>query len=158
MPISRSACDLGKVCAEALDSIRAGWPEQLFAEQISGDLILQADAARLHQALSNLLSNAVQHGDRKAPVTLCARGEADAVVLQVSNAGEPIPPDALQLIFEPLVQATSANTLPHERQMASLGLGLFIVREIVLGHGGSVTVESSAEAGTVFTVRLPRVG
>lgn len=100
-------------------------------------------------------SNAVQHGDRSAPVTLSAVGEADAVVLKVSNMGEPIPPEALQAIFEPLVQAPNASAQAHERSKTSLGLGLFIVREIVLGHGGTVTVESSAEAGTVFTVRLP---
>ena len=156
MPISRAACDLGPVCEEALESIRAGWPEQLFAEQLSGDLNLQADAARLQQALSNLLSNAVQHGDRSAPVTLSACGEPDAVVLKVSNAGEPIPPDALPAIFEPLVQAPNASAQAQERSNTSLGLGLFIVREIVLGHGGTVTVESSAAAGTVFTIRLPR--
>ena len=117
---------------------------------------LHADAPRLQQALSNLLSNAVQHGDRSVPVTLSACGEADAVVLSVSNLGEPIPPDALQAIFEPLVQAPSASAQAHERSKTSLGLGLFIVREIVLGHGGTVAVESSAGAGTVFTVRLPR--
>ncbi len=156
MPITRAACDLGPVCVDALESIRAGWPEQLFAEQMSGDLMLQADAARLQQALSNLLSNAVQHGDRNAPVTLSASGEKDAVVLKVSNAGEPIPPETLPEIFEPLVQAPNASSKAHERSKTSLGLGLFIVREIVLGHGGTVTVESSAALGTVFTVRLPR--
>jgi hypothetical protein len=156
IPISRAACDLGPVCEEALESIRAGCPEQPFVEQLSGDLNLHADAPRLQQALSNLLSNAVQHGDRSTPVTLSACGGADAVVLKVSNAGEPIPSDALQAIFEPLVQAPNASAQTHERSKTSLGLGLFIVREIVLGHGGTVAVESSAEAGTVFTVRLPR--
>jgi signal transduction histidine kinase len=156
IPISRAACDLGPVCEEALESIRAGYPEQSFGEQLSGDLNLNADAPRLLQALSNLLTNAVQHGDPSAPVTLSARGEADAVVLKVGNTGEPIAPDALQAIFEPLVQAPSASAQAHERSKTSLGLGLFIVREIVLAHGGTVAVESSAEAGTVFTVWLPR--
>lgn len=157
MPVTRTECDLGAVCDEALEGIRAGYPEQLFAEQMSGDLSLLADAPRIQQALANLLSNAVQHGDRNAPVTLSAVGEADAVVLKVSNAGEPIPPDALQAIFEPLVRAPSAEAQAQERSKTSLGLGLFIVREIVLGHGGTIDVESSAEAGTVFTVRLPRI-
>jgi signal transduction histidine kinase len=156
IPIARAACDLGPVCEESIEAIRAGYPEQAFVEQMTGDLNLNADAPRLQQALSNLLSNAVQHGDRNAPVTLSVRGEADAVVLSVSNAGEPIPPEALQAIFEPLVQAPSASAQAHERSKTSLGLGLFIVREIVLGHGGTIGVESSAEAGTVFTIRLPR--
>lgn len=156
IPIDRSACDLGPVCEASLEDIRAGNPEQQFVQQMSGDLNLQADAARMQQVLSNLLSNAVQHGNRRSPVTLTADGEVDAIVLKVSNSGDPIPSDALQAIFEPLVQAPNASSKVHERSKTSLGLGLFIVREIVLAHGGSITVESSIAAGTVFTIRLPR--
>ena len=89
-------------------------------------------------------------------MTLTAEGEADAIVLKVGNAGDPIPPDALQAIFEPLIQAPNASSDMHERSKTSLGLGLFIVREIVLSHAGSIAVESSMDAGTVFTIRLPR--
>ena len=156
MPTDRIACDLGPVCEASLEDIRAGNPEQQFVQQMSGDLNLQADAARMQQALSNLLSNAVQHGSRQSPVTLTAEGEVDAIVLKVGNSGEPIPPEALQVIFEPLVQAPSASAEMHERSKTSLGLGLFIVREIVLAHGGTISVESSVAAGTVFTIRLPR--
>ena len=156
IPIERVACDLGPVCEASLEDIRAGNPEQQFVEQMSGDLIVLADAARIQQALSNLLSNAVQHGHRQSPVTLAAEGDADAVTLRISNSGDPIPADALQVIFEPLVQAPSASSEAHDRSKTSLGLGLFIVREIVLAHGGTIAVESSAEVGTVFTIRLPR--
>lgn len=156
IPIERSACDLGPVCEASLEDIRAGNPEQQFVQRMSGDLNLQADAARMQQALSNLLSNAVQHGKRQSPVTLTADGEVDAIVLKVSNAGDPIPSDKLQAIFEPLVQAPNASSEVHERSKTSLGLGLFIVREIVLAHGGTISVESSAAAGTTFTIRLPR--
>ena len=156
MPTDRIACDLGPVCEASLEDIRAGNPEQQFVQQMSGDLNLQADAARMQQALSNLLSNAVQHGSRQSPVTLTVDGEVDAIVLKVGNSGEPIPPEALQVIFEPLVQAPSASAEMHERSKTSLGLGLFIVREIVLAHGGTISVESSVAAGTVFTIRLPR--
>jgi signal transduction histidine kinase len=156
IPIERAACDLGPVCEASLEDIRAGNPEQQFVQQISGDLNLQADAACMQQALSNLLGNAVQHGSRQSPVLLTANGELDAIVLKVSNSGDPISPDALQAIFEPLVQAPNASSKVHERSRTSLGLGLFIVREIVLAHGGSITVESSVSTGTVFTIRLPR--
>ena len=144
------------MCEASLEDIRAGNPEQQFVQRMSGDLTLQADAARMQQALSNLLSNAVQHGSRLSPVTLTADSEADAIVLTVSNSGDPIPADALQAIFEPLVQAPNASSEAHERSRTSLGLGLFIVREIVLAHGGSIAVESSIAARTVFTIRLPR--
>ncbi len=156
MPIDRLACDLGPVCEASLEDIRAGNPEQQFVQRMSGELTLLADGARMQQAVSNLLANAVQHGSRMTPVTLTADTEADAIVLKVSNLGDPIAPEALRSIFEPLVQAPSANSELHERSKTSLGLGLFIVREIVLAHGGTITVQSSAAAGTVFTIRLPR--
>ncbi|MGZ3247862.1 MAG: sensor histidine kinase [Croceibacterium sp.] len=156
IPIERSACDLREVCEEALDAVRSSYPEREFVGQFSGRLDAKADVPRLHQALSNLLSNAVQHGDRRSPIFLNAAGDDDAVVLKVTNAGKPIAASALQVIFEPLVQAPNATEEPHERSKTSLGLGLFIVREIVRGHGGEVTVQSSAEAGTVFTITLPR--
>lgn len=156
MPMEMMDCDLGAVCEDALEALRTGFPEQQFVQTLSGDLNLQADAPRLHQALSNLLANAVQHGDRGAPITLSAAGEADAVVLKVGNSGEPIAADAILVIFEPLVRAPSSVAQSQERSKTSLGLGLFIVREIVLGHGGTIEVQSSAQTGTVFSVRLPR--
>lgn len=156
MPMERTDCDLGAVCEDAIESIRAGFPEHQFVQTLSGDLNLQADAPRLRQALSNLLANAVQHGDIQSPITLCAAGETDAVLLQVGNAGEPIAAELLPAIFEPLVRAPNASAQSMDRSKTSLGLGLFIVREIVLGHGGTIEVQSSVEAGTVFSVRLPR--
>lgn len=156
LPLERAPCDVGTVCEDALEAIRTGFPEHQFVQTLSGDLELQADAARLRQALSNLLANAVQHGDNRSPITLSAVGEADAVVLKVGNAGEPIAADALPTIFEPLVRAPNAASQAQERSNTSLGLGLFIVREIVIAHGGTIEVQSSAEGGTVFSVRLPR--
>jgi signal transduction histidine kinase len=156
IPVERTECDLGPVCEASLEDIRAGNPEQQFVQRMSGDLNLLADAGRMQQALSNLLANAVQHGRRLSPVSLTADGEADEIVLKVCNAGDPIAPGALQSIFEPLVRAPRAGSEVHERSKTSLGLGLFIVREIVLAHGATIQVESSVGAGTVFTVRLPR--
>jgi hypothetical protein len=155
IPLARTACDLGTVCTTALETIRAGNPEQRFDEQISGDLVISADAPRLHQVLLNLLSNAVQHGDQNKPISLVATGNEAGIELRVQNFGRPIEPAALQKIFEPMVRATSPEADTSEQSKSSLGLGLFIVREIVEGHGGSVTVQSSQDAGTVFTVRLP---
>ena len=156
MPMELADVDLGTVCDDALEAIRAGFPEQQFVQTLSGDLFLPADAPRLRQALSNLLGNAVQHGDRGAPITLSATGEADEVVVTVGNQGEPIAEDTHRAIFEPLVRAPIAAAQSQERSKTSLGLGLFIVREIALGHGGTIEVQSTAETGTVFTMRLPR--
>jgi signal transduction histidine kinase len=156
IPIEPSDCDLGPVCEEALDAVRASHPDQQFVQRMSGDLRTHADVPRMQQVLSNLLNNAVQHGDPGAPVSLNVHGVADAIVLTVANSGQPIPADALQVIFEPLIQLRAAESEPSEHSKTSLGLGLFIVREIVRGHGGTIGVESSAEDGTVFTIRLPR--
>ena len=156
MPIERSPCDLGQLCEEALDAARASYPLQLFEPQLSGDLRIPVDPARLLQALSNLLNNAVQHGDPGEPVSLGAHGDERCVVVVIANAGPPIPPDALRVIFDPLVQLPTTVAELNHRSATSLGLGLFIVREIVLGHHGTIDVQSSAETGTAFTIRLPR--
>jgi len=156
IPIAPTACDVGAVCSSALDVIRAGNPEQCFEEQLSGDLIISADTPRLHQALLNLLGNAVQHGDRDRRISLIAVGAEDGIEVRVTNFGRPIPDSAIRTIFEPLVRAPDPGVELYEYSMTSLGLGLFIVREIVAGHGGTVTVQSSVEAGTTFTIRLPR--
>ena len=155
IPLARTDCDLRTICTTALETIRAGNPEQRFEEQISGNLVTLADAQRLHQVLLNLLGNAVQHGDREKSISLIATGNEDGIEVQVKNFGRPIGPAALQKIFEPMVRAASSEADANEQSKSSLGLGLFIVREIVVGHGGSVTVQSSQDAGTVFTVRLP---
>jgi signal transduction histidine kinase len=127
-----------------------------FDLQMSGDLRIEADVTRLQQVLSNLLSNAVQHGDRRQPISLSAHGRGDDIVLRVANAGNPIPSGSLQVIFEPLVQAPSDPSDLDERSKTSLGLGLYIVREIVRGHDGDITVQSSAKLGTEFSIQLPR--
>jgi hypothetical protein len=102
-----------------------------------------------------LLNNAVQHGDAGSPIVLAVAVEGDAVLLRVRNQGVPVPPEALQVIFNPLVQVAKSKSAPHERPSTSLGLGLFIAREIVRAHGGTIDVTSTAETGTAFTVRLP---
>lgn len=157
IPIKRTNCDLGQLCAEVMELVRASHPDQAFSFQATGKLQAMADRERMEQVLSNLLYNAVQHGEHGAPVLLILQGEAEDVVVQVCNSGRPIPPDILPSVFEPLVRAPpSEMSASTDRSQTSLGLGLFIVREIVRGHGGSIQVTSDLRAGTVFTVRLPR--
>jgi signal transduction histidine kinase len=157
IPVDRSVCDLGEACEEALDVIKASEPDRKFVQQIAGNLLLYADYARLRQVLSNLLNNAVQHGDQDSPVILTANGESDAVTLAVTNSGKPIPFEAASMIFEPLVQVPTTTSDATKRPKTSLGLGLFIAREIVRSHQGTISVQSSPDGKTVFTVRLPRV-
>ena len=109
----------------------------------------------MRQVLSNLLGNAVQHGDATFPVFLVVRNEGKQVTAVVKNQGRPIPPEALQVIFNPLVQVAAKESELDERPATSLGLGLFIAREIAVAHGGTIVVSSSETLGTTFTVRLP---
>jgi len=77
------------------------------------------------------------------------------VVLSVHNEGPPIPSAMLGKIFNPLMRHATPESAAR-RVPGSLGLGLYIVREIVVTHGGTVAVASTAQAGTTFTVRLPQ--
>ena len=81
---------------------------------------------------------------------LTAHGNGDSVTLGVHNGGPPIPPDLLPLVFEPLARGRG------ESGGQSIGLGLFIARAIASAHGGNIQVSSSVDAGTTFSVSLPK--
>jgi signal transduction histidine kinase len=119
-----------------------------------GDLQGAWDAGRLAQVVSNLIGNALQHGDRTTPVRLSLDGtRADTVCVVVANHGR-IPPDLLPHIFEPFRGGALRANGGGER----LGLGLFIVQEIVRAHEGTVSVRSAEDQHTQFSVLLPRHG
>jgi signal transduction histidine kinase len=155
MPLSLTATDLGSLCQEVVDEMRAAHPGRTLRFESHGDLAGQWDAARLRQVCSNLLGNAVQHGAETGPVDCSVTADGPDVVLAVRNAGPPIPPAVLPTIFDPQVRGPSPDS-QKPRRPGSLGLGLHIAREVVVAHAGSIDVESSAAAGTVFAVRLPR--
>jgi signal transduction histidine kinase len=156
MPVSPAPMDLGALGRELFDQFRAAHPERELRYQADGDLRGDWDADRLRQAVSNLLGNAVQHGAADAPIDLRLDGTApDAVVVVVHNGGPPIPPGELPRIFDPLVRGSSAQH-PKVNRPGSIGLGLYIAREVARSHGGGIDVTSSAAAGTAFTVTLPR--
>jgi signal transduction histidine kinase len=156
IPIAPQTVSMAHICTLALDEIRAAHPERDFRLDTSGNLEGRFDSERLQQVLSNLLNNAVRHGDRQQPITLSARGAPDKITVEVRNYGRPIPPDQLQVIFNPLVQIPSGLVDEDSTPSTSLGLGLYIAHEIVAMHGGSIVAESSDELGTVFSARLPR--
>jgi signal transduction histidine kinase len=148
--------DLGEACLQSLEELRVAYPQRSFEADVAGDLRLAFDADRMRQVLVNLLVNAVQHGEPRRAIGLSAHDLGQRVRIVVHNEGRPIPPDALQVIFNPLVQVADAQVESDQRPSSSLGLGLYIAREIVTGHGGTLAVTSSAEGGTDFIVDLPR--
>jgi signal transduction histidine kinase len=110
---------------------------------------VRCDLGRLQQVASNLLTNAAMHGLPHGAVKITASADDDDLVLAVWNAGEPIPPESIDKIFQPFWRhSVSANR-------NGLGLGLHICSQIVRAHKGSISVTSSREDGTQFTARLP---
>ena len=154
LKIAPGAMDLGVVARRIADEIKGFHPETEFQVLAEGDLRGNWDEVRLGQLIANLLLNAVQHGTGNAPITITVQGEADQVRLVVHNAGKPIAALLLPGIFEPLKRGNREEE--DAAAPPNLGLGLYIVREIVLGHGGSIHVTSTKQEGTAFTVQLPR--
>lgn len=150
MPVERGACDLGEVVRAGVDELRASAPEREVLLELGEGLGGEWDADRLAQVVSNLVGNALVHGDAKAPVSVRAWAERDAVWLAVHNAGAPIPPELLPHVFEPYRRSGRAGS------PGGLGIGLYISHEVVRAHGGELSVSSTAEQGTTFRVRLPR--
>lgn len=148
--------DFAALSQEAFEEVCSAYPQRTLVADIAEVAPLMFDAARMRQVVINLLSNAVQHGDAGTSIGLSVVDDAEWVTLVVRNDGVPIPPEAMQVIFNPLVQLPSEESGPDERPATNLGLGLFIAREIVTGHNGLISVTSSAAEGTAFTVRLPR--
>jgi signal transduction histidine kinase len=156
IPILRQTANMENICRESLDELQSAHPDSVFHYESSGDLNGSFDAARFQQVLSNLLNNAVKYGQSGLPVTLSASGETESIVIRVKNFGNTIPAESLEEIFNPLVQLSSNDSNSNPRVTDSIGLGLFITREIVKGHDGTVSVKSTDKDGTVFIVRLPR--
>jgi signal transduction histidine kinase len=155
LPVFPAPADLRQLCQEVVDECRAAHPECRINFHSTGDATGSWDAARLRQVISNLLGNAIQHGRENCQVDLALHANPSDVILTVHNDGTPIPPDLLSTIFDTFVPATPAGSA-RPRRPGSIGLGLFIAQGIAISHGGSIEVASSAQAGTVFTVRLPR--
>jgi signal transduction histidine kinase len=155
MPVERAPMDLGKLCREVVAEFQSSNPDVTITLASTGDLTGEWDSARLRQVISNLLGNAIQHGNRSAPNELTLKGEDAEVVFAIRNQGTPIPPGELTRIFDPLIRGAGAETQKRNRP-GSIGLGLYIARELIHAHGGTIGVTSSAEAGTVFTSHLPK--
>jgi signal transduction histidine kinase len=150
IPIKRAPVDLETLLMDAVNEIKASRPDTEVSLETTGNLAGEFDSGRMSQVFSNLLVNARSHGSSGTPITVMAHGGPKEIVLSVHNQGPPISSTHIQSIFEPL-----SGVERESRDPAHLGLGLYISKQIVLGHGGHIDVESTA-AGTTFTVHLPR--
>jgi signal transduction histidine kinase len=149
LPIAPRPARLDEIVARVVDELALANPQCRIEVGRDGDLSGEWDPDRLEQVASNLISNAVDHGD-DTPVQVELAGEAEHVTLRVRNSGPSMPPEVIGHLFEPFSRAPDEKS----RKASGLGLGLYIAREIVRGHGGEIQATSDGE--TVVTVRLPR--
>ena len=149
LPVKRDKFCLVKLAHEIADELRASFPSAELTFEREGETEGDWDRDRLAQLLTNLIGNALAYGGG-APVGVRIVGRDSDVCLHVHNGGEPIAAELIPEVFEPLRRGT------ENRSAGNIGLGLFIVNEIVRAHGGDVTVQSSVDLGTTFSVSLPR--
>lgn len=112
-----------------------------------------ADARRIRQILQNLIDNALRYGPEDATVTVSARCQGTAIEVRVRDRGSGIPPEQLDLIFERFHRVDDSRA----RSTGGAGLGLAIVRQLVVAHGGRVWAESALGAGTTLIFTLPTI-
>jgi signal transduction histidine kinase len=150
IPLKRVPANLAAVVERVVQELRSAYPDRVVEMFVEGDLAGEWDVDRLQQIVSNLIGNALQHGQRPGSVQVRLEGAApDAVAIAVSNEGT-IPPEMLSRLFDPFRSGSRAG------RREGLGLGLFIAQQIAVAHGGRIAVASSVDTGTVFRVTMPR--
>jgi signal transduction histidine kinase len=155
LPIKVKKTDIVNICLGTVEELRMNHPERSIEFSAKGNREGVWDEARIAQAFSNLIGNALQHGAQTEPVTVHLESDSDEIIARIKNKGVPIDQEKMQSIFEPLVRFTEEDSMGHANE-TSLGIGLYITREIVQAHKGVILVDSSHSEGTTFTVRLPR--
>ena len=150
IPLRRQETDLSQIVVRVVQEAQVSFPEGHFETHVEGELSGYWDADRLAQVTSNLVGNAIEHGDKKDPIEVTLNGtRSERVTLTVTNSGV-VPPEILPHLFDPFRGG--------QRQLGrsdGLGLGLYIVQQIVLAHRGRVDVKTDERRNT-FLVEVPR--
>ena len=144
--LNRATQSLEPVLNQVIAELRAGFPESQIETDFDLTQQVDCDSGRVAQLFSNLLGNALTHGTPGAPVRVRANTHKDEFELSVANAGEPIPPEAINRLFQPFYRVAQDSG-------QGLGLGLYIASEIAGAHGGRLDVASSP-LETRFTFRM----
>lgn len=152
IPVEPRPLDFHALVRHVVEEVQLAHPERHIHFQSEGDGHGAWDADRMAQVITNLVGNAVQHSPAGTPIQVRARGEDGAVLLEIHNEGPPIAAELLPTLFEPFQRGRSARG----GAQGSVGLGLFISRQIVEAHGGTIEVRSAEGEGTTFTVRFHR--
>jgi signal transduction histidine kinase len=152
--ISPAAVNLAEAFSAELEQLRVANPGRRIELEVGGDASGVWDINRLIQLLDNLVINAFKYGASSSPVKVVLNGSVVEVVFSVHNRGPTIEQSVLAQIFEPLKRGSDHQ--PGAGSDGSMGLGLYIAREIAIAHHGDISAKSD-ENETVFTVRLPRL-
>ena len=151
LQVDRRAGDIHVVCRQMIDEIAINHPDRPILHAPAGDGSGLWDPDRIAQVVGNLARNAISYGQPGTPVTVRTQDRGDHLRVEVHNHGPAIAPDVMPTLFQPFKRG---GKKPDPDR--SIGLGLFIVREIVAAHGGAVDVHSTQSDGTTFSVDLPR--
>jgi phosphoserine phosphatase RsbU/P len=151
IPLRPGDVALDEVCRRVISELEVAHQDRHVHLEVRGSCHGFWDEERLAQVISNLVANALQNSPKDTPVSVLLQGVETLQRVEVHNAGAPIPESVRSHIFEPFHQSGSSR-----RAQGGLGLGLYIVAQIVQAHGGSIEVSSSAEEGTSFIILLPR--
>jgi phosphoserine phosphatase RsbU/P len=153
MPLTTQRIELTAVCRRVIEELELVHPNRSIVLASAAPIQGEWDSDRLVQAVSNVVGNALQHGDDAAAVRVSLSAENGEATIAVHNEGVPIPASLLPRLFDPFRRGTSDSDAPSHD--AGLGLGLFIAQQIIRAHKGTIAVSSSAEAGTIVSIRLP---
>jgi signal transduction histidine kinase len=146
LPVQPEPARLGDICRAAIDEVRTAQPDGSVYLVVTGDDSAVLDPARVVQVVCNLVTNAFKYGTPGAPVNVSVTDDGAGIRLDVTNLGDPIPQYLVPTLFQPFRPGNATG---------SVGLGLFIVHEIVRAHGGTVSVRTGEE-GSTFTVVFPK--
>jgi phosphoserine phosphatase RsbU/P len=149
--VQRRGIDLHALVADSVEELKLAAPGRMIEHCRAGEGTRYADPDRLAQIVTNLATNALTYGAADRPITIRSAVADHALSIEVHNYGSPIPAELLPHIFEPLRRGEQQVKLGSR----SVGLGLYIVQEIAIAHGGHVTVQSTRESGTSFLVTMP---
>ena len=155
IPIERADMSMEKLVHDVVGEVCAAHPESNVTIDARGGQRGEWDCARVSQALTNIVTNAVEHGAEGSPVVVTVSGDDKESVISVHNQGATISPEQLNGIFGPMKSRELANR-SGSSSYGNLGLGLYIAERIVTAHKGRIEVDSAPERGTTFTIHLPR--
>lgn len=159
IPIRVKQGSLVELCEEVVNEARTFHPERSIDLKVPAKLDAIFDEGRVAQALSNLIGNAIQYSSPDLPVSVRLAGDGEEVSISVNNQGEAIPAEKMASIFDPMVRIASHASQADQdyTERTSLGIGLYIAREIIHAHEGGINVTSNVGDGTTFTVTMPRL-